>query len=78
MTGYKTSESHMDQTTSLLEHILLVVSPNAYFLSYFLKRIPLLCNYLALREDNTIPSSLTKHGNFITLASDWFRGVHMT
>lgn len=31
MTGYETSESHLDQATSLLEHILLVANPNAYF-----------------------------------------------
>lgn len=31
MTGYKTSELHMDQATSLLEHILLAANPNAYF-----------------------------------------------
>lgn len=31
MLGYKTSESHLDQDISLLEQMLLVANPNAYF-----------------------------------------------
>lgn len=31
MTGYETGEAYMDQATSVLEQILLVANPNAYF-----------------------------------------------